>query len=121
VSSLRVLVIDDDADVRAIARLSLEHLGGIEVWEAPSGAAGVERCRADPPDVILLDLMMPDMDGLQCHRALGDLLGDGRPPVLLMTARSGIDQPLPSGLAGVIAKPFEPRELVARVREAVAS
>jgi DNA-binding response OmpR family regulator len=117
----RVLVIDDDADVRAIARLTLVQLGGFDVTEACDGAQGVAHCRERRPDAILLDLMMPDMDGLQCLEALRDALGNALPPVLLMTARSGVEGSLPPGLSGVVAKPFEPRELVNRVREVIGS
>ena len=67
---MKVLIIDDDADIRSIARLSLSRLGGMDVVEAASGAEGVRKAQDEKPDAILLDMMMPAMDGAATLAAL---------------------------------------------------
>jgi len=119
VTRLRVLIVDDDDDIRAVARMSLERLGGHAVEEAVDGRGGIDRCIQGRPDVVLLDFMMPDRDGLECLACLRRELGADLPPVLLMTARSERPDPDPPGLAGFIAKPFEPAALVRAVQHVV--
>lgn len=119
----RVLLVDDDDDIRCIAAMSLTRLGGMEVHQASSGAAGLEMARALLPDVILLDMMMPGMDG---ERALEHLRADpvtAAIPVVFMTAKvmhQEIARWLSLGAVGVIHKPFDPLTLHIQVREAAA-
>lgn len=114
-----VLVVDDDPSIREITALSLTHLGGYEVRQAASGPAGLAAARERPPDAILLDVMMPGLDG---PSTLEQLRGDDRTrdvPVVFLTAKL-----LPAererlermGASGVIAKPFDAVELVAELQ-----
>ncbi|HEU5177528.1 MAG TPA: response regulator, partial [Burkholderiales bacterium] len=111
----RILLIDDDA---RLAAMISEYLGaaGYRVTTAPGGAAGLARLAADPYDGLVLDLSLPDMDGLEvCRqlRARWDL------PVLMLTARGEAPDRivgLELGADDYLPKPFEPRELQARLR-----
>jgi diguanylate cyclase (GGDEF)-like protein len=116
-----VLIADDSLVIRAVVRSGLED-EGYRVTEAVDGLAALEQCRMDPPDVILLDVEMPGIDGFQVLRALkGDAeLKDI--PVVFLTSRSDIDDVV-AGLRGgahdYLKKPFEHVELLARVGSAV--
>lgn len=117
-----ILIIDDDPDIRAIVRMSLVQLGAHIVHEARDGNEGVWLCLDRRPDAVLLDLMMPDMDGLECLerlRAACATSGFRLPPVFLMTARSDSGASSIEGLHGVISKPFDPVELVDELRKVV--
>jgi DNA-binding response OmpR family regulator len=109
----RVLVIDDEAPIRLLCRVNLE-AAGIEVSEAEDGNVGLESARAEPPDVILLDVMMPGMDGWD---VFGELVKEERTatiPVVFLTARAELrDQARGLELGGVdyVTKPFDPLEL----------
>jgi len=116
-----VLITDDSLVVRAVVRSHLE-TEGYHVVEAEDGFAAIEQCRQSPPDVILLDIEMPGLDGYQ---VLAELKGDAQlkdVPVVFLTDRTGMEDVL-AGLRGgahdYLKKPFEPAELVARVAAAV--
>ena len=115
----RVLVIDDEAPIRLLCRVNLE-AAKMEVLEAENGPAGLEAARRERPDVILLDVMMPGMDGWQ---VLEELLADERTqevPIVFLTARAELrDQARGLELGGVdyITKPFNPGELAPLVEE----
>lgn len=116
---MRILLIDDEADVREVTQLSLGVVGGMEVDEAGGGREGVEKAAASPPDAILLDRTMPGMDGIATFHALRaqDSLRDV--PIIFLTASampSDVDELLAMGAAGVITKPFQPMTLAAEVR-----
>lgn len=113
----RVLIIDDDEDVRAIVRLSLVQLGKFQVLEAKDGHEGVRRCVEDRPDLVLLDLMMPDMDGLDCLDEIHARIPDAVPPVLLLSARAPPIERNLDRIHSVVRKPFDPVKLVEVVRE----
>jgi CheY-like chemotaxis protein len=116
---MKVLIIDDDADIRSIVRLSLSHLGGMEVVEAATGAEGVRKAQDEKPDVILLDMMMPAMDGSATLAALRAQPATAATPVIFLTAkamRAEIDRLRALGAAGVLIKPFDPRTLPGEVR-----
>ena len=111
----RVLIIDDDATIREITTITLTHVAGYEVSAASSGAEGVASALADVPDAILLDVMMPGLDG---PSTLARLLDDDltrNVPVVFLTAKV---QPSERarleglGVRGVIAKPFDVMQLV---------
>jgi CheY-like chemotaxis protein len=113
----RVLVVDDDDDVREVTTFSLELIGGYEVFDADGGARGIELARRHQPDLVLLDVMMPGMDGPATFRALRADPETAHIPVVLLTAKVqiGLDREEGDGLAGVISKPFDPRGLVAEI------
>jgi DNA-binding response OmpR family regulator len=114
---LKVLIIDDERDIREIATLSLTRAGDIQVIAASSGPEGVRLAREQRPDAILLDLMMPAMDGRATLRALRGESATAAIPVVLMSAASDDAQDLkPLGAAGLIPKPFDPITLPARLR-----
>jgi two-component system phosphate regulon response regulator PhoB len=114
----RVLVVDDEAPIRLLCRVNLE-AAGMEVSEAEDGAAGLAAARAEPPDAILLDVMMPGMDGWQ---VLEELLDDERTnaiPIIFLTARAELrDQARGLELGGVdyVTKPFNPVDLAPLVQ-----
>jgi len=119
---MKILIIDDDPDIRSIARLSLSRLGGMEVIEAGSGIEGVQQAQDENPDVILLDMMMPSMDGLQTLAALRGQPATASTPVIFLTAKAVEDQAermTSLGAAGVLIKPFDPRTLSDDVRALV--
>lgn len=115
----RVLFVEDDPDVQMVARLALESVGGFTVLGCSSGAEALERVEAFAPDLILLDVLMPGMDGLETLRSLRLLPGAAAVPVVFMTAKvqaqevSGYRE---AGAVDVIAKPFDPMTLPATVR-----
>jgi two-component system, NarL family, invasion response regulator UvrY len=119
---MKVLIIDDDADIRAIARLSLSRVGGMDVIEAGSGADGVRKAQVEKPDVILLDVMMPRMDGPQTLAALRSRPATSSTPVIFLTAKAAgdqVDRLMSLGAAGVLVKPFDPRTLSRDVRSLI--
>jgi two-component system, OmpR family, phosphate regulon response regulator PhoB len=109
----RVLVIDDEGPIRLLCRVNLE-AAGMVVDEAENGATGIEAARKERPDVILLDVMMPGMDGWD---VFGELVKEERTatiPVVFLTARAELrDQARGLELGGVdyVTKPFDPLEL----------
>ncbi len=119
---MSVLVVDDEAPIRLLCRVNLE-AAGMHVREAEDGAVGLAAAREERPDVILLDVMMPGMDGWQ---VLEELLGDERTrdiPIVFLTARAELrDQARGLELGGVdyVTKPFNPIELAPLVENLVA-
>ncbi len=111
----RILLIDDDPGIRDVVRFALAR-EGFEVEEAADGTAGLASAAARPPDLVLLDVMMPGPDGMEvCRR----LRARGRTPIIFLSSRDDeIDRVLGLELGGddYVTKPFSPRELVARVK-----
>lgn len=117
--TLRVLYVDDDADIREIVSLSLGLDPDMAVETAASGQAALERARQGGLDLILLDVMMPQMDGRTTFAALKDLGLTPAIPVIFVTARTQsheIAQFKDLGAIGVIGKPFDPMTLARDVR-----
>lgn len=115
-----VLVVDDDDSIREVATLALELVGGWKVSSAGSGQEALDVAREAQPDAVLLDVMMPGMDGLATLAHLREDPATAAIPVILMTAKAATgEEPEWQGLdiAGVIAKPFDPMSLTTRVRE----
>jgi len=110
----RILMVDDDSDIRTVAQLSLTAVGGFTVEMCGSGAEAIEKAPAFGPDLILLDVMMPGMDGPTTLNQLREIPSLARTPVVFMTAKV---QPLEvaqlkaSGALDVLAKPFDPMAL----------
>lgn len=116
----RVLIIDDEDDIREVAALSLEATAGWQVITAASGAKGIEAAIAEQPDVILMDVMMPGVDGPTTFRQMQQTPSIGHIPVLLLTAKvQGIDKRrfADLGVAGVLFKPFDPLTLAEQISE----
>jgi DNA-binding response OmpR family regulator len=113
----RILYIEDDTDLQWLVKHILESAGGFEVLVCGSGAEGLRRMDVFHPDLVLLDVMMPEMDGFGVLRALRASPENTDVPVVFLTARTQEgDEYLVSGAIGVIAKPFEPGRLVEQVR-----
>jgi two-component system, OmpR family, response regulator MprA len=113
---MRILVIEDDDAVRAAVRRALL-LGGYEVLQAPTGEEGLLRAQKDVPDAIVLDLGLPDIDGVEVTRTLRRS-GD-RTPILMLTARAAIEDRvdgLEAGADDYLVKPYDVRELQARLK-----
>jgi len=114
----RVLVIDDEAPIRLLCRVNLE-AEGMEVLEAGDGPSGLDLARAERPDVVLLDVMMPRLDG---WRVAEQLLEDGQTseiPIIFLTARAEFrDRAHGLDIGGIdyVTKPFNPLELAPLVR-----
>ncbi|MCW5821940.1 MAG: response regulator [Cyanobacteria bacterium TGS_CYA1] len=117
---MRALIIDDEEDTREIAKMSLSILGGFEVIDADSGKQGIALAEANKPDVILLDMMMPFMDGPATLEALHDNDATRDIPVIFLTAKamtSEIEKLRRMGARGVLTKPFDPTTLALQVQE----
>jgi DNA-binding response OmpR family regulator len=111
----RILVVDDEPRMVHFIRLNLEH-DGFEVVEAPSGSKALDRLRDRLPDLILLDVMMPELDGFETLRLVREI---STVPIIMLTAKGEEDDRvhgLELGADDYITKPFSPRELVSRVR-----
>jgi CheY-like chemotaxis protein len=118
----KILIIDDEEDIREVASLSLETVAGWEVIKASSGAQGVARAAEHHPDAILLDVMMPGMDGPDTFRELRRNPATAGIPVLLLTAKvQGSDQRRFAGLGveAVLFKPFDPLTLATQISRAL--
>jgi len=118
-----VLVVDDDPVIRRMLQLSYES-EGFEVATAADGVEGLEALRTSPPDVVILDIMMPKLDGM---RVMDELKADERLrsiPVILLSAKAtslDIDLGMKAGAADYVTKPFDPIDLVARTKNVLAS
>lgn len=115
----KIMLVEDDPDIQLITRLSLETGGGYDVRVCANGAEAVQAAPAYAPDLILLDMMMPGMDGLATMDALRKLAEMAATPMVFFTANAQ-DQVredlLRRGALGVIVKPVEPNVLVAQIR-----
>jgi CheY-like chemotaxis protein len=117
-ASHRILIIDDEEDIREVAALSLETVAGWDVVVASSGAQGLARAVEYMPDAILLDVMMPGMDGPTTFRELRRNPVTARIPVLLLTAKvQSSDQRrfADLGVEAVLFKPFDPLTLATQI------
>ena len=118
----RVLVIDDEDPIRLLCRVNLE-AEGMEVLEAADGPGGLEAARAEKPDVILLDVMMPGLDGWRVAEQLLDDPKTGDIPIIFLTARAEFrDRARGLDIGGVdyVTKPFNPIELAPLVNDLLA-
>jgi CheY-like chemotaxis protein len=114
----RVVLIDDDPDLRKLVKLTLEFTAGWQVTTAANGQEGIEAVRAAPPDVAVVDIMMPDMDGYEVCRRLREEAKTADVPVVFLTARKQLDEARMKacGAQGVVVKPFEPESLADELR-----
>lgn len=119
---IHVLCIDDEDDILDVVRLCLDFDGGFTVSAAGSGMEALAFLDQVTPDLILLDVMMPGMDGPATYEAIRTLPGARNVPVIFMTARvrgPEVDQYLSMGAIGVVPKPFDPVTLAAEIRKAL--
>ena len=117
--STRILYDDDEADLREVAVMSLELDPGFEVRDCASGEAALAVAREWQPNLILLDMMMPGMDGPATRRALADQPETSDIPVVFITARTqtrDVEALMALGARAVIAKPFDPMALAGQIR-----
>ena len=115
-----ILIIDDEEDVKAIAQMGLEMAASWEVITASSGQEGLEIAETKQPDVILLDLMMPDWDGKETLKQLKNNPNTATIPVIFMTAKteSAIASEIENlEIIGMITKPFRPLQLPEKIDE----
>ncbi|ALO46889.1 response regulator [Pseudohongiella spirulinae] len=116
----KILYVEDEADIREVARISLEMIGGFEVSICASGEQCLELAPEVKPDLIILDVMMPGMDGPDTLQLLKSIPSVANIPVVFMTAKvqsHEMDSYRCAGVLGVIAKPFDPMTLPDRLRE----
>jgi DNA-binding response OmpR family regulator len=118
--SIKILAVDDEDDVRRLIQIKLKK-EGFEVLTAANGLEGYEKARDERPDVVLLDVMMPKMDG---YTAAAKIKADVSPaPIVIMLTARGSEADVVEGLTGgaddYIVKPFAPRELIARINVAL--
>ena len=114
----RILYAEDEPDIRTVACMALETLGGFTMEVCTNGAEALEKAQAFAPDLILLDVMMPLMDGTDVIQALRKIPELADTPVVFMTAKvqpHEVQEFLSLGAAGVIAKPFDPMTLAAKI------
>ena len=118
----KILIVDDEADIREVAAMSLETVCGWDVLKARSGAEGIQIAQQDHPDVILLDVMMPDMDGPKTLQALRADTNVSSIPVIFLTAKvqsSDRQRFAQMGVSAVLSKPFDPMLLGEQIAEAL--
>ena len=118
--SKRILYVDDQADIREVASMALELEPNFEVRTAASGVEAIELASVWGPDLIMLDVMMPVMDGPTTLSRLREQADTRETPVIFITARTQakeVEGFRALGAVGVIAKPFDPMQLAAEVRE----
>ncbi|GAB4199209.1 MAG: response regulator [Coleofasciculaceae cyanobacterium] len=116
----KVLVIDDEDGIREIIQICLEAAAGWDVLTAASGSEGLATAQAEQPDAILLDVMMPDMDGPATFRQLQANTATQHIPTILLTAKAKISEQqqfIDLGVTGVITKPFKAQDLVNQIRQ----
>ncbi|MDX2228263.1 MAG: response regulator [Leptolyngbyaceae cyanobacterium bins.349] len=116
----RILIVDDEDDIRAVVQVSLEEFGGWTTLTAASGLEGLQLAHTTPLDAILLDISMPDMDGFQLCEALQSIPTTRGIPVIVLTAKvlpSDRDRLFDLDVAGVITKPFDPLLIWRQVAE----
>ena len=115
----RILAVDDEPHILKLVAFSLK-AGGFDVIEASDGLSAIEVAHAEQPDLILMDVMMPVLDGFEACRRLKEDAGTKDIPVVMLTAKTQLTEQkagMDSGAAGYICKPFTPKDLVAQVQE----
>lgn len=115
----RVLIVDDDIGIRRIVELSLNSIAKWDVLSASSGAEGVAIAQTELPDAILLDVMMPGMNGIETFAAMQANPSTKPIPIILLTAKTKVSEQQQFdniAIAGVITKPFKAPQLVDQIR-----
>ncbi|MGK7878186.1 MAG: response regulator [Xenococcaceae cyanobacterium] len=118
----RILVIDDEYRIQQVTKISLEMMAGWKVLTASSGSEGLVLAESKQPDAILLDMMMPDLDGTETLTKLQANIATQQIPVFLLTAKTQPIEPnqlAELGVTAVISKPFDPLKLANLIAEAL--
>ncbi|HNB23654.1 MAG TPA: response regulator [Candidatus Melainabacteria bacterium] len=118
--TMKVLIIDDEEDNRQIANLALTMIGGFTVIEADGGELGLKLAEAEKPDVILLDFVMPNMNGLETLKALRRNPLTEKIPVIFVSTKSLQEREkelFEAGAQGILPKPFNPTQLPEKIKE----
>jgi DNA-binding response OmpR family regulator len=117
----RVLVVEDDPQIARIVQIKLKN-NGLDVSHAPDGGAGLQSVMTSPPDLVILDVMMPVMDGFQVLRSIRAQAATAGLPVIMLTAKGQERDVLAGfrdGATDYVTKPFSPAELLIRVQKAL--
>ncbi|MCQ4317641.1 response regulator [Stutzerimonas zhaodongensis] len=115
----RILHVEDDPSIQAVVKVALEAIGGYQVRSCSSGQQALDEVEGFAPQFILLDVMMPGMDGPETLSRLGELIDLGQIPVVFMTAKvqpSEIESLRRLGARDVIVKPFDPMRLAGQIQ-----
>ena len=115
----KVLIIDDSPDILYLAGLSIETMGEIEVFSFQDAVAALREAETIAPDVIVLDLVMPEISGIELLDKLRAIEGLKNTPVIFLTGHDDIQdmiEGISHGVAGIISKPFDPMTLYAKIR-----
>ena len=115
----RILLVEDQEDLREIARLALQG-AGYEVFEAATGAEGIATAQTEHPDLVLMDIQLPVLDGYESTRRIKALPGMARTAVIAVSSfamRGDEDKARAAGCDGYVTKPYSPKQLVALVRQ----
>lgn len=118
----RILVVDDEAYIQEVTKICLETVAGWDVLTASSGREGILKAEHEQPDAILLDVMMPEMDGVATFSKLQDNPATQHIPVMFFTAKAQVNEHQDYeklGVKAAIAKPFEPMVLAKQVAQAL--
>ncbi len=116
----KVLLVEDEDDIRTVAQMSLEDIGGFQTFCCSSGKQALIEAPKFQPDIILLDVMMPGMDGMSTLKELRQIPEVNKIPIIFLTAKvqgSEIAHYIEIGAIGVINKPFDPMTLASTVQE----
>jgi len=119
-----VLLVDDEDDIRFVAEISLRDVGGLSTYVASSGPEGIDAAATHQPDLIVLDMMMPGMDGMETLSRLRENPLTSGIPVIFMTARAQhheVEDYVAAGALAVITKPFDPMTLHQQIKDIVAN
>ena len=120
----KILMIDDEDDIRTVAQMSLQTVGGFQVVLAANGEGGLGICKKEKPDLLLLDVMMPGLDGPGTLKRLKENPEAAHIPVVFLTAKAQqmeLNELKTMGAAGVLTKPFDPMKLPDLLREYLTS
>jgi CheY-like chemotaxis protein len=118
----KILIVDDDEDIRLVSELAVRRIGRWDVVSAATGEEALARARSEQPDAILLDVMMPGIDGPTTLAMLREEPSTAKIPVVFLTAkvqRQGLESYVALGAAGVILKPFDVMTLADQIRQLV--
>ena len=116
---VRILYVEDEPDIQAVARIALESVGGFELEVCSSGPEALLKVAGFNPDLLLLDVMMPEMDGVSTLREIRKLPTYSQTPAMFMTAKvqpQEVEQLLKQGAIDVIPKPFDPMTLAENIK-----